>query len=40
MIIVRPKKVKLPEDIISFFDEHGISLTAEAWRDPREETPR
>ena len=30
-------KIKLPEDIISFFDEHGISLTAEAWRDPREE---
>ena len=37
MIIVRPKKVKLPEDIISFFDEHGISLTAEAWRSPGEE---
>ena len=30
-------KVKLPEDIVSFFGEHGIKLTAEAWRDPREE---
>ena len=30
-------KIKLPEDIISFFGKRGISLTAEAWRDPREE---
>ena len=30
-------KVKLPEDIVSFFGERGISLTAEAWRSPGEE---
>lgn len=30
-------KIKLPEDIVSFFGERGIKLTAEAWRDPREE---
>lgn len=30
-------KIKLPEDIISFFGERGISLTAEAWRSPGEE---
>lgn len=30
-------KVKLPEDIVSFFGEYGIKLTAEAWRDPKEE---
>ena len=29
-------KIKLPEDIISFFGERGISLTAEAWRSPGE----
>ena len=30
-------KIKLPEDIISFFGKRGISLTAEAWRSPGEE---
>lgn len=30
-------KIKLPEDIVSFFGEHGIKLTAEAWRNPGEE---
>ena len=30
-------KIKLPEDIISFFGKRGISLTADAWRRPGEE---
>ena len=37
MLVISMTKIKLPEDIISFFGKRGISLTAEAWRSPGEE---